>query len=276
MPDAFADSTFPARLERFDSVDSTQRVVRDWLEAGAPEVAVAVADHQAQGRGRQGREWQAPPGAGLLMSIGFRPADLATGHAWRLAATVSLAMLDAAEEAAGLKDDTLWLKWPNDIVAESSDGRVVKVAGVLGESVTSGERVQSAVIGIGVNADWAAADFPAQLASSMSSLRELSGGRPIDREALLEAFLNRLEPRYEALRDGIFDAGGWSRRQLTTGRTVEVDAAGSRLEGTAVGVDPESGALLLRDRDGRRRVVDSGEVTRCRISWNAGRGSGQV
>jgi BirA family biotin operon repressor/biotin-[acetyl-CoA-carboxylase] ligase len=238
-------------------------VVRQWLDAGTPEVAIAVAGHQSAGRGRQGREWQAPPGAALLLSIAFRPPSLAVRHAWRLAATVSLAMLDAAEEAAGLKDDTLWLKWPNDIVADAPDGRLVKVAGVLGESTVEGERVDTAVIGIGVNADWAAADFPRHLAPSMSSLREVAGGRPVERAALLESFLARLEPRYEALTAGMFDAGGWSRRQRTTARQVEVDA-GDRLVGKAIGVDPESGALLL-EIDGRRRHVDSGEVVRCRI-----------
>jgi BirA family transcriptional regulator, biotin operon repressor / biotin---[acetyl-CoA-carboxylase] ligase len=255
---------FPSRLERFETVDSTQPIVRQWLDAGTPEVAVAVAAHQRAGRGRQGRSWTAPPGAALLLSAGFRPPKLATRHGWRLAATLSLAMLDAAEDAAGLKDDTLWLKWPNDIVADAADGRLVKVAGVLGETVSQGERIESAVVGIGINTDWPAELFPADLAPSMSSLRELSGGRPIDNEQLLDAFLARLEPRYEALRGGAFDAGGWSRRQRTTGRDVEVDLGERRLEGLAEGVDPESGALIVRS-SGTARRVDSGEVVRCRI-----------
>jgi BirA family transcriptional regulator, biotin operon repressor / biotin---[acetyl-CoA-carboxylase] ligase len=256
---------FVSRLERFESVDSTQRIVREWLDAGTPEVAVAVARHQSAGRGRQDRRWLAPPGAGLLLSAGFRPTSLVARHSWRLAATLSLAMLDGAEEAAGLKDDTLWLKWPNDIIAETQDGRLVKVAGVLGEAVTVGESLESAVIGVGINSDWSAADFPADLAPAMSSLRELSGGRPIDNEQLLEAFLGRLEPRYEALRAGLFDAAGWSTRQRTTGRQVEVDLGEGVLEGRALGVDPESGALQLLAGDGLRRTIDSGEVVRCRV-----------
>lgn len=254
-----------SRLERFDSVDSTQRIVREWLDGGLPEVAVAVAVHQQEGRGRQGRAWIAPPGGGLLLSVGLRPSGLALPHAWRLAATLSLAMLDAAEEAAGLADDTLWLKWPNDIVAEAADGRLVKVAGVLGETAGSGESVESAVIGIGINSDWQASDFPSEFASGMSSLRELAGGRPIDNEQLLDAFLARLEPRYEALRAGAFDAAGWSRRQLTTGRDVELDLGGRRLEGRAQGVDPERGSLLVLDRHGQTRAIETGEVVRCRI-----------
>ena len=257
--------TFPARLERFASVDSTQSVVRRWLEAGTPEVAVAVADEQTAGRGRLDRTWIAPPGAALLCSCGFRPSGLEARHAWRLGAVVSLAMLDAAEDVAGLREGRLRLKWPNDLVVVGDDGEPRKVAGVLGESVLgSGGMVESAVVGIGVNADWAAADFPADLSTTMSSLREVSGGRPIDRDQLLDAFLARLEPRYEALRLGRFDAGAWSTRQVTTGREVEVATGAALLVGRASGVDPESGALLL-EVGGREVAVGSGEVTRCRL-----------
>ena len=248
-------------------VDSTQRVVRDWLEAGVPDVAIAVADVQTAGRGRLDRTWTAPSGAALLCSIGFRPAALAARHAWRLGATVSLAMLDAAEDVAGLRDGRLSLKWPNDLVA-LDDGELHKVAGVLGESVLDADgSVASAIVGIGVNADWPARDFPRALASSMSSLRELAGGRPIDREALLDGFLARLEPRYQALTDDRFDAGAWSARQATTGNDVVVEVGGGRpaLVGRASGVDPESGALLLRI-DGRDMSVDAGDVTRCRLA----------
>lgn len=256
---------FVSRLERFAKAPSTQPIVRGWLDAGTPEVAIAVADEQTDGRGRLGRTWTAPSGAALLVSAGFRPSDLPARHAWRLAATVSLAMLDAAEEVAGLRDGTLGLKWPNDIVADGPDGLLRKVAGVLGEAALEEDRVGSVVVGIGVNADWPAESFPADLAPAMTSLRELSGGRPIDRGALLDAWLDRLEPRYEALRLGRFDAGGWSSRQRTTGHTVEVDGPEGRVTGEAVGVDPETGALLLDGADGDPRAIDSGDVARCRV-----------
>src|SRR5918994_5889728 len=49
---------------------------------GEPEGIVLVADHQTAGRGRAGRTWVAPPGAGLLLSVLLRPPapviDLAT------------------------------------------------------------------------------------------------------------------------------------------------------------------------------------------------------
>lgn len=256
--------SFPARLERLKAVDSTQRVVREWLDRGTPEVAVVVADYQTAGRGRNGRDWVSPPGAALLLSVGFRPVGVAARHAWRLAAVVALAMRDAAEEQAGLKDGTLRLKWPNDLVAESEQG-LRKVAGVIGETTARGEEVESAVVGIGINSDWRMTDFPWALAPTMTSLRELAGRRPIDNEALLDAFLARLEPRYEALLTGRFDVGGWSAAQITTGRTVFVDLGGDGVTGIGTGVDPDSGALFVRDQSGRSVTVDSGEVVRCRV-----------
>jgi BirA family biotin operon repressor/biotin-[acetyl-CoA-carboxylase] ligase len=277
---------FISRLERFASVPSTQPIVAAWLEEGTPEVAVAVADEQTRGRGRQGREWHAPRGAALLVSLGFRPSDLALRHAWRMGATVALAMLEAAEamletaEAGldlaerpatpGMDDATagararLWLKWPNDLVAQGADGSIRKLAGVLGETVAAGDRVERAVVGIGLNADWAARDFPADLAASMTSLRELSGGRPIDRDVLLERFLERLESAYEMLRAGRFDVDAWAARQVTTGRGVEVLVGDERIEGMATGVDGERGSLLVESAGGERSI-DSGEVVRCRL-----------
>ena len=150
---------FISRQERFDRVGSTNDVVRSWLADGTPEVCLAVADEQTAGRGRDGRQWQAPPGTGFLCSIGFRPTWLAPDRAWRLASIVSLAMADAAEEVGGLTDRSVRLKWPNDLVIEAG-GEVRKLGGVLGETIGLGTPDSRVIIGIGLNAEWAAADFP--------------------------------------------------------------------------------------------------------------------
>lgn len=258
------DAPFVARLERFGAVDSTQEIVRGWLAAGVPEVCVAVADVQRRGRGRQGRTWEVPPGAGLLVSCGFRPAWLAARHGWRLVAVAALAMADAAEEVAGLRDGTVGLKWPNDLVAESPGGTLRKLAGVLAETAGDATSLSTAVVGTGVNVQWDRDAFPPAFAGDMTSLSELAG-RPVDRDALLDAFLGRLELRHEALRLGRFDAGAWSARQRTTGRRVTVELGGGAIEGLAEGVDPGTGALLVATGEGLVRV-DSGEVTRCRVA----------
>lgn len=238
---------FLARREHFARVASTNDVVRGWLADGTPEIALAVADEQTAGRGRDGRTWTAPAGGALLLSLGFRPSWLEPERVWRLAATVSMAMADAAESTAGLPPRAIRLKWPNDLVAE--DGPVVrKLAGVLGESDGLGTGEPRAVIGIGVNGAWPAAAFPPQLASTMTSLQALAGDRRIDHERLLAAFLERLETRVEGLRAGRFAIDEWADRQVTTGRWVELHLPdGDVAELPAVGVDGRTGALLVID-----------------------------
>ncbi len=279
------------RVDRFGAIGSTNDIVRDWLRAGEDEVCVAVADEQTTGRGRHGRTWQAPPAAALLLSAGFRPRWLDPDRTWRLAAVVALAMADAAEDAAGLPVGAVRLKWPNDLVIEAAGPNALlvgdlspdaaaarlgaplelrKLAGVLGESEGLGSDDPRVVVGIGINADWQAADFPPGLATAMTSLREASGGRPIDREALLRGFLDRLEGRIEALRAGFFDVGTWVERQATTGRAVQLEQADGSASGPvlAAGVDGSSGALIVEDETapGGDRRVHAGEVVRVRLA----------
>ena len=281
-----------ARVERFDAVGSTNDIVRAWLAEGAPEVCVAVADEQVAGRGRSGRTWAAPSGTALLCSVGFRPDWLGAAHAWRLAAIVALAMADAAEDVAGLGEGTIRFKWPNDLVVvdggpdalligdiSASDAlarrsaplALLKLAGILGETDGLGTADPRMVVGIGINADWPAVTFPPELATSMTSLREASGGRPIDRDALLNGFLGRLETRLAALRGGRFDVAGWTDRQVTTGHVVTLAGLdGSTSSVRALGVDGASGALVIEaiDPDGRAsdRLVFAGEIVHLRLA----------
>jgi BirA family biotin operon repressor/biotin-[acetyl-CoA-carboxylase] ligase len=263
-------SEFLARRQQLATVASTNDVIRDWLAAGVAEVCLATAEEQTAGRGREGRSWIAPPRAALLASLGFRPTWLLPDRVWQLAATVSLAMAEACETAAALPDGMVRLKWPNDLVVEAAmgaeTGGVRKLAGVLGESDGLGTDDPRVVIGIGVNGDWAADEFPAELAATMTSLRELAG-RSIDHDALLDAFLAELEPGLEALRRGAFDAAAWMERQVTTGQDIELiapDGASSTFR--AIGVDPETGALLVADdaSPSGRRAVMVGEIRHVR------------
>jgi BirA family biotin operon repressor/biotin-[acetyl-CoA-carboxylase] ligase len=271
-------AVFPARRERFAVVGSTNDVVRGWLAEGTPEICLAVADEQTAGRGREDRTWVAPAGKALLLSLGFRPSWLPPERVWRLAATVSLAMAEAAEAVAGLPDGAIRLKWPNDLVVEGPGPAVPgappvaagvrKLAGVLGETDGLGGPDPRAAIGLGLNTDWAPADFPPELAGSMTSLREASSGRRVDNGALLDAFLDRLEVRLDALRDGRFDVDAWTDRQLTTGRDVDlVGPDGAVTTARALAVDTATGALVVEDRAapaGERQVV-VGEIRHVRV-----------
>jgi BirA family transcriptional regulator, biotin operon repressor / biotin---[acetyl-CoA-carboxylase] ligase len=278
---------FIARLELFDVVGSTNDVVRGWLADGTPEVCIAVADEQSAGRGREGRTWTASAGQALLLSLGFRPTWLAPDRVWRLAAVTSLAMAEAAEEVAGLGRGTIRLKWPNDLVVESSGEwlagaspstsessvmaqrfEVRKLAGVLGETDGLGTDDPRAVVGIGINADWPADEFPSELANVMTSLRVVAGGgRTTDTADLFRAFTRALEARIERLRHGTFDGAGWADRQLTNGRLVRLIGHDGHEEVVrALGVDSSTGALNVEKPEGGAiRAVVSGEIQHLRL-----------
>jgi len=261
---------FLARREHVARVGSTNDVVRDWLAAGTPEVCLLVADEQTAGRGRDHRVWVAPPDAALLVSLGFRPTRLAPAQVWRLAAVASLAMAEAAETAAGLPAGTVRLKWPNDLVIgmrdESGPGGVRKIGGVLGETTGLGTDDPRAVIGLGINVDWASADFPKDIAATMTSLRELAGRR-IERDDLLAVFEAYLEPRIGALRARRFDGAAWTARQVTTGRTVRLETAQGIEAVRATGVDAVTGALIVADPATTEvRHVLVGEVIHVRLT----------
>jgi BirA family transcriptional regulator, biotin operon repressor / biotin---[acetyl-CoA-carboxylase] ligase len=306
VPGAAPTSDTRRRVERFDRAGSTNDIVRAWLADGEPEMCVAVAAEQTAGRGRLGRPWIAPAGAALLVSLGFRPTWLPVERTWRLGASVALAMADAAEDVAGLPVGSVRCKWPNDLVIEvagpnalltgvsdagDAAGRLAapielrKLAGILGESDGLGTPDPRVVVGIGINADWAAADFPPDLAGTMTSLREASGGRPIDRDALLEAFLERVDGRLEALRAGYFDLAAWASRQSVTGRLVTLEGTGNTPTAVsdgvragdpvragspvrALGIDAGTGGLVIEDpwAPSGERVVHTGEIVHVRLA----------
>jgi BirA family transcriptional regulator, biotin operon repressor / biotin---[acetyl-CoA-carboxylase] ligase len=273
LPGAVPATDWPARIEHFDVVGSTNDIVAAWLRDGTPEVCVAIADEQVEGRGRNGRTWTAPAGVSLLCSVGFRPAWLEPEHGWRLGAIVSLAMAEAAEAVAQLPTGTVRLKWPNDLVIrEDSSGGARKLAGVLGETHGLGTSDPQAVIGIGVNVDWSRAEFPPELASGMTSLSEVAGDRLIGREPLAAAFLTILAPLVDDLRAGRFAADAWRARQLANGLPVRLEWPDGTAETvTALDVDADSGALLVRPvgEAGPVRAVLVGEIRHVRLGAGA-------
>jgi biotin-(acetyl-CoA carboxylase) ligase len=121
-------------------------------------------------------------------------------------------------------------------------GAVRKLGGVLGEASGIGTDDPRVVVGIGLNAAWPATTFPADLAASMTSLLVENGGRPVDREVLLEEFISRLEPRMEALRGGRFAVADWDARQLLRSTPVRL------VHGATVATPATRDVIAIRGR----------------------------
>jgi BirA family biotin operon repressor/biotin-[acetyl-CoA-carboxylase] ligase len=231
----------------YAEVSSTNDVVATLADRGEPEGSVVIADAQSAGRGRHGRIWASPPGAGLYMSILMRPAAHAVSL---LTIAAGVAFADGIQAATGLQPQ---LKWPNDVYV---GGR--KLAGILAEAGTSKSGVQHVVLGCGINLMPAA--YPPDVAARATSI-ESELGRPIDRGLLLVECLAALHVRYRDLQSRASAAviARWRDRAVSTlGRRVEWDVAGVTRRGVAEDID-DTGALLVRDGTMRTRVI-SGEV----------------
>jgi BirA family biotin operon repressor/biotin-[acetyl-CoA-carboxylase] ligase len=237
----------------YRSIGSTNDVARELAAQGASEGTLVIADEQTAGKGRLGRRWLAPPDTSLLMSLLFRPRFLALYQAQRLTMICSLAVIEAIEAATGL---SAAIKWPNDIVVQGK-----KAGGILTELGSTGQRLDFAVVGLGlnVNLDFGAVQAMEELAATATSLsQEL--GREVSRLALLWRILENVEGRYQCLGAGELPHDEWASRLVTLHNYVVVDTPQGVVEGWAEGVDAD-GALILRANCGERRRVLAGDVT---------------
>jgi BirA family biotin operon repressor/biotin-[acetyl-CoA-carboxylase] ligase len=243
-----------------DATTSTNDDALRWAAEGAPDGAWVVAAQQTAGRGRRGRVWVSPPGAGLYVSVVFRPrtAAPAVDPAMALLTVMAgVATAEALHDAAGVRAT---LKWPNDVMIEDGRGGPArKLAGILAEGAVAGARLSAVVVGIGVNLRPSA--YPPEVAARAVALETLAG-RAIDGDALLVALLVALRRRRDALRDAADAAAlleawrAWSPSAV--GARIRWQQQGQACEGVTNGID-DTGALRVRTAAGETRLV-AGEV----------------
>jgi BirA family transcriptional regulator, biotin operon repressor / biotin---[acetyl-CoA-carboxylase] ligase len=241
-------------IRYFSRVDSTNTALLEAGRQSAAEGLVYVADEQTAGRGRLDRRWIAPPGTCLLLSLLFRPPEPFTYHAPRLTMVCGLAMAEAAEMASGV---AVQLKWPNDLIL-TDDAGWRKVAGMLSEIGSAADGPPFLVAGIGLNVNVPPELLPALAPNATSLLAE--GGQPVDRVALLDAFLARVEAYRAALADGEDILALWRQRLAWMGCAVLLATPTGSVTGIAEDVD-ETGALWLRLPDGSRQSFSVGDVS---------------
>lgn len=247
--DALATAWAGRSYHFWPSIESTMDAARRMAEAQAPEGTLAVADEQTAGRGRLQRTWWAPAGTSLLMTLVLRP-QLDPRQAQRLTMICSLAICDAIRDVCGLEAR---IKWPNDVLIAGK-----KVCGILTELGLMGNRLEYALVGMGINVHTDFGGAPPMMAPATSLWME--AGRRVSRLDLLVALLSGIERRCDALRRGHSFQGEWASRLATLGQQVQATSGEERWCGLASGVD-EDGALLIRLPGGAVQRVLAGDVT---------------
>ncbi|TML01764.1 MAG: biotin--[acetyl-CoA-carboxylase] ligase [Actinobacteria bacterium] len=233
---------------------STNTELLALAEQGAPAWTVLAAGHQVEGRGRLDRTWESKPGASLLVSVLLRP-DLPPTDSSLVTLAAGACMAMSCSVACGVD---VRCKWPNDLLVADR-----KLGGVLTEAKVERGRLAHVVVGVGMNLEQRAEDFPPELRGSATSVAN-EGGRP-DGPALLFEFLLRLtrfgDPSRPGFRETVLDM--YRRVCQTIGRTVRATTAtGRHVEGRATGVG-DWGQLVVETDRGPEEVT-FGEITHLR------------
>lgn len=231
-------------LEVHETIASTNDRARQLAAEHAPHGTTVVAHAQTGGRGRRGRQWHSPKGAGLYVSFLIR-TELPPADAPALTFMSAVATNDAIRAATGV--DT-GVKWPNDILASASRK---KVAGILVEVSSSSDHIDHAIIGVGVNLH--RQQWPEAIAEYATSLEDLGGVPEVS--VLLAKLAHTMEAGLQRLANGgptsIIDA--WSTAAIGLGEAVEISDGPNPCSGTFTGVTAQ-GALIIDTAEGRREV----------------------
>jgi len=227
-------------------VATTMEAAKGLAKKKAAEGTVVIADTQTAGRGRLGRAWLSPEGS-LAMSLILKPS---LDNLPQLVMIASLAVVRTIKKVAGLETQ---IKWPNDILIKGK-----KVCGILIENEVKGDKVNFAIIGMGINVNFDPLAFPeiSDIATSLS--HEL--GAEISKVELTTALLSELERLYLEAQAGAPIYKEWQENMGMLGRWIKV-RTGDAVEQGKVETVTQNGNLTLRRADGSLTEIVAGDVT---------------
>ncbi|MCK5772250.1 MAG: biotin--[acetyl-CoA-carboxylase] ligase [Thermoplasmata archaeon] len=226
----------------FPRTTSTNLIAKELLGEDPTEGIVIAADIQTAGRGRLKRRWSSPQG-GLWFSIILYPG-IPPERGMILTMASSVAVYRAIKETCGVE---AVIKWPNDLLVNGK-----KVCGILTELDAEMDRINSAVIGIGINVN---NELDGELLDIATSLK-VETGSDVARVQLLRSILKHLDGLYAFVRSGDHDRirEEWFEHSNIIGRRIEVTGLRGTINGTVSDVD-ESGCLILDTSEGAQRIV---------------------
>ncbi|MCR5760802.1 MAG: biotin--[acetyl-CoA-carboxylase] ligase [Sphaerochaetaceae bacterium] len=231
---------FNININYFDEVDSTNKVLKEMCDKGAPDGTVVVAWSQSEGRGRLGRSFSSPRG-GIYFSM-LLPSD----ESMTVTAKAAVAVRRAVEYCT---DRECQIKWVNDLYYKGK-----KVCGILAESYKG-----HVVMGIGINFCTAQKDFPAELQNTAISLypaADKTDSDPID--VVNEVVKNLVSLCSEEDSSWLSE---YQKYSILTGKKVNVIQAGKVTASGTVSKIDNNCALHIIEKDGQELVLTTGEVS---------------
>jgi len=241
------------KLIFLDETDSTNNELKRLSAAGAEEGTTVIAKKQFAGRGRRGRSWSSEDGKGVFMSVLLKP-DIAPEQVQAITLAVSSAVCKAIDPYTHTRPG---IKWPNDIVLNGK-----KVCGILTELSAEPDKVNSIIVGIGINVYGKQEEFPADIRDIATSLSEHSDVE-ISRSRIAAKVLEEIEDLYLDFLDKGSTAkflNIWRCFSITLGCDIYIYQGDREWKGKALDV-LDNGHLLVETADGERQAISSGEIS---------------
>lgn len=245
----FADKRWHIKLK--EEVTSTSTVLKEQGALGAPDGEVLIARRQTAGRGRMGRSFFSPPDSGLYLSFLLRP-NCTAKDATLFTVAAAVAVARACESVCDCKAE---IKWVNDVYVNGK-----KVCGILteGKIRRQSDKLEYAVVGVGINLYAPKEGFPAEFAHAATALFDTLPERSIASKICI-CFLNEFAMLIQDLGSRCF-LDEYRRRCFLMGKTVTLRHGNNIIRGKVLDIDNDA-RLVVEDLDGNRRVFGSGEVT---------------
>ena len=236
-------------LRYFNSISSTNDEALTWASQGASDLSLVVANEQTAGRGRSHRKWFTPLGSAIAFSLILRPSKAELTYPARITGLGALALTDSLR-SHGLSPK---IKWPNDVLI---NGR--KVAGILVESVWSGDVLIASVLGIGVNVLIGSTPPEDEMLYPPTSI-EAELHHPLGRVDLLKKIIWAIIKWRNELGENKFilaweNALAFHEEQIQITNDQQV-----ALNGKLVGLEPD-GSLIIQTPDGTLQDIQFGEL----------------
>lgn len=234
-----------------ESVHSTQKIALQLSLEGAPEGTVVIAEEQTSGRGRMARHWYSPKYSGIWMSIILRP-NLPPQKAPQLTLIVAVAAVQAIQELTSVQPE---IKWPNDILINGK-----KITGILTELQAESDRINSVIIGIGMNVNQAIDDYPEEIRDIATSLF-IESGEKVNRASMIKVLLEKLEYLYDLyIKEGFYPIKLlWESYAISIGKMITARMLQGNLYGKAIGIT-DDGVLMVEDKKGEIHHIYSADI----------------
>lgn len=243
---------YPFNIELYDRVSSTNSLLREKAKNGIIENTVIIATEQTNGRGRMGRTFFSPANSGLYISILLRP-DFPASETSFLTTAAAVATAKAIED---ISEKKALIKWVNDIYIDNK-----KVCGILteGDFNAKTNKLNYAIVGIGINLCPPKDDFPAEISDIATAIFDSFDECGNKQNLLVANLLNYFMEYYHSFRDKTY-FNEYVARSMILGGNINVISNEFVKSGIALEIN-EDCHLKVRYEDGSEEWLHSGEVS---------------